>query len=364
MVEKEVQLKIQQKLENLLNESGFIKSVKINPNQQIGNLFVDLVVDVQINGNSDKFLVEVKSLGEPKQVRISIQQLKQYMEQLKSTGIMGDNIRYEENQIYGIVAAPYIAEDSANICKENNIGYIDLAGNCYLKFGNIFIERKEFPNPYKEKRIVKSIFTPKASRILRVMLLNPKKNWQLGELAREADISIGQAYKVKERMLSLEYVNEENKNIVLKKPESLLSKWAEYYNFKKNKTNDYFSFGTPKEIENKIAEYCNKNNIKYAMTLFSGAALVSPYTRYTRVFFYIKENKDDMLNAVGLKSVESGPNVTVIEPFDDGIFYGIQNMNGVQVVSNIQIYLDLIGYKGRGEETANFLLEQKIKPLW
>ncbi|OGS38295.1 MAG: hypothetical protein A2551_08235 [Elusimicrobia bacterium RIFOXYD2_FULL_34_30] len=364
MIENEVQLKIQQKLENLLNESGFIKSIQIKPEQKVGNFSVDLVADVQINGDNDKLVVEVKSLGEPKQVRASIQQLKQYIKLIESIGIAGDIIRYEENQIYGIVAAPYITEDSANICKENNIGFIDLAGNSYLKFGKVFIERKNFPNPYKEKRIVKSIFTPKASRILRVMLLNPKKNWQLGELAKESDISIGQAYKVKERMLSLEYVNEENKSIVLKKPESLLSKWAEYYNFKKNKMTDYFSFGTPKEIENKIVEYCNKNNIKYAMTLFSGAALVSPYARYNRVFVYIKENKDDMITVLGLKPVESGPNVTILEPFDDGIFYGIQNINGIGVVSNIQLYLDMVGYKGRGEETANFLLEQKIKTLW
>ena len=65
-----------------------------------------------------------------------------------------------------------------------------------------------------------------------------------------------------------------------------------------------------------------------------------------------------------MKPVESGPNVTILEPFDDGIFYGIQNINGIGVVSNIQLYLDMVGYKGRGEETANFLLEQKIKTLW
>ena len=136
MIENEVQLKIQQKLENLLNESGFIKSIQIKPEQKVGNFSVDLVADVQINGDNDKLVVEVKSLGEPKQVRASIQQLKQYIKLIESIGIAGDIIRYEENQIYGIVAAPYITEDSANICKENNIGFIDLAGNSYLKFGS------------------------------------------------------------------------------------------------------------------------------------------------------------------------------------------------------------------------------------
>jgi hypothetical protein len=34
------------------------------------------------------------------------------------------------------------------------------------------------------------------------------------------------------------------------------------------------------------------------------------------------------------------------------------------MVSPVQVYLDLIGYRGRGEEAANVLLEQVIERTW
>lgn len=353
MTGNEIEAKIQQILEKLLSETGFVQLKQISAQQKTGKFTVDLVADIQINGEETKLIVEVKSPGEPRQVRTAIQQLREYEEQLKP-----------KNKIYVIVGAPYITGDSAQICKENGVGYIDLAGNCLLKFGKVFIERKNYPNPFKEKRIVRSIFTPKASRILRVMLSNPRKSWQLQELANESKVSLGQAYKVKKRLFELEYASEEKKNILLKRPEELLSKWSENYNFRKNKFYDYFCFGEPRDIEQKIAEYCKKNNIPYALTLFSGAALVAPYARYTRAFIYIKQKSQELASSLELKPVDSGPNITIIEPSDDGIFYGIQEINGIRVASNVQLYLDLISYKGRGEESAKFLLEQKIKPQW
>lgn len=374
MTKNEIEMGIQQTIEKLINEIGYIKLNKIFTQQRIGKFAVDIVADVQVNRESVKLIIEVKSSGEPRQVRLSIQQykeliasiqrLKECKETLKYEGIIGAIIRTKENQIYGIVAAPYITEDSARICKENGVGYIDLAGNCFLKFGKVFIERKNYPNPFKEKRIVRSIFTPKASRVLRVILSNPKKTWQLQELAKESEVSLGQVYKVKERLLDLEYADKVNKNIVLKRPDVLLSKWPENYSFRKNKLSDYFVFGEPKDIEQKVAEYCKKNNITYALTLFSGAGLVAPYARYTRAFIYIKERIQEIVDSLQLKPVDSGPNVTILQPFDEGVFYGLQEINGIQVVCNVQLYLDLVSYKGRGEEAAKFLLEEKIKPQW
>lgn len=60
----------------------------------------------------------------------------------------------------------------------------------------------------------------------------------------------------------------------------------------------------------------------------------------------------------------SGPNVTLLEPYDEGVLYGMQEIDGTNVVSDIQLYLDLKSYKGRGEEAAEFLYEQQLRKLW
>ena len=68
--------------------------------------------------------------------------------------------------------------------------------------------------------------------------------------------------------------------------------------------------------------------------------------------------------ALQLKTVETGANIVLLQPFDKGVFYDIQNIDGINIVSDIQLYLDLKSYKGRGEEAAQAIFEQRIKPKW
>jgi hypothetical protein len=350
MKELEVTDKIRDMLENLLKDIPFLELEQVLIEEASTNFRPDLVFETTTGIGRRKIVVEVKSVGEPRYVRYAIQQLKEYLAQFKDA--------------YGVVAAPYISSDTGRICRENNVGYIDLAGNCVLRFDQVNIERQNFPSMNIEKRTIRSIFTPKSSRILRTMLCNPKRSWQVQELANEAKVSLGLAFKVKERLLDLEYAREENKNICLNLPGELLNKWAENYSFRKNRMFDYFGIVEPKELERKIAEYCQDKKIPYALTLFSGAALVAPFARYTRGFVYVGNKIQEVAESVGLKEVSSGPNFTILEPYDEGVFYASRETEGIIVACDVQLYLDLIGYRGRGEESANFLLEQRIKPKW
>jgi len=53
--------------------------------------------------------------------------------------------------------------------------------------------------------------------------------------------------------------------------------------------------------------------------------------------------------------VESNGNVRFAIARSNGVFYGSRAVNGINVVSNIQLYLDLLNYPARGEEAANEL---------
>lgn len=71
------------------------------------------------------------------------------------------------------------------------------------------------------------------------------------------------------------------------------------------------------------------------------------------------------MTTLGLKEVPSGANVTLLSPYDDGVFYGgAAEVDGLRIASPIQVYLDLIGYRGRGEEAATFVLEQVVEHTW
>jgi hypothetical protein len=349
MRESEVIDRIPAQIESLLSQIPFLQIAPLKE-RPLPGLRPDMTFTATVGKRRWRIFVEAKSVGEPRQVRYAIQQLREYLTEI--------------NDGYGVVVAPYISSDTARLCKESGVGYIDLAGNCLLNFDQVYVERTNCANPSVEKRIIKSPFTRRASRLIRVMLTNAKRRWRLQELAQEADVSLGLVFKTKERLLDLEYAREENRGIILNRPRDLLQAWADNYSFRKNMMYNYFSFDEPKVTERRLAEYCEKIKLRYALTLFSGAALVAPFARYTRGFAYVGQGIRGLAESLGLKEVSSGPNFTILEPYDDGVFYGTRSIEGLEVVCDVQLYLDLVGYKGRGEDSAQFLLEQRIEPQW
>jgi hypothetical protein len=350
MKEQEIVIKIKDELERTLRDIPFVEFRNSVTQASLAGGQADLLLELKVRDNLQKVIVEVKSPGEPRIIRAAIQQLREYLDRTEGA--------------YPMVAAPYISDDTAGICKQNGVGYVDLAGNLLLNFDQLYIERKNYPNPAIERRQVRSIFSPKSSRIVRAMLSNPGRSWQVQELAREAKVSLGLASRLKERLLDLEYASEKENGLTLSRPGELLKQWANNYSFRKNKVYDYFSLDEIKELERNLSQCCERRGIPYALTLFSGAALVAPYMRYTRGFAYVGNDIQEIANSLGLKQVSSGPNFSVLEPYDQGVFYGSREIDNMRVVSDVQLYLDLAGFKGRGEESAEFLFEQRIKPQW
>lgn len=56
--------------------------------------------------------------------------------------------------------------------------------------------------------------------------------------------------------------------------------------------------------------------------------------------------------------------VTLLGAPDEGVWSGLQQAGEEPVVTDVQLYLDLAGTKGRGEEAASFILEQRLRPRW
>jgi len=79
---------------------------------------------------------------------------------------------------------------------------------------------------------------------------------------------------------------------------------------------------------------------------------------------YVGEGIDRLSQRLELKEVGSGANILLLEPYDEGVLYGCEEVDGLLVASPIQVYLDLKGFRGRGEEAAEALLEQVIMSKW
>lgn len=309
----------------------------------------DLVLKVDDSSNIERWIVcEFKNNGQPRLARTAIDQLLRYVQNIP--------------QAYPVFAAPYISPRSAEICREQGVGYIDLAGNCRLTFDNVYIFKEGKENPYSVKRDLRSLFSPKAERILRVLLSNPNMKWKTEELAKTAEVSLGQVSNVKKLLADREWID--LSDFRLKEPRKLMDEWSAAYRSQRNKRIDYYSLEKVNELESSIAEMCEDMGISYALTGFSAAARRIPMVRYQRATVYVTENVEGLVEGLGLKTVNSGANLSIWTPYDNGVLFGAEEIEGIKLVSAVQNYLDLKGDRGRGEEAAAALLEGVIEKLW
>ena len=342
--------KAEKALTDCFQSVPFVQITSFEKEEAKGDLRPDLAFRINTPDGEKIVYVELKNNGQPRYARETINKLALITQKIPGS--------------YGVFVAPYISPVSAQMCKDARIGYVDFAGNCFISFDRIFISIEGRPNPFPQSRDLRTIFSPRASRIVRVLLNDPFIAWKVDELSKRAAVSLGLVAEVKKILLDREWIAEKPVGFALMKPKELLDEWSSQYVYKRSRVLDFYSLKDESTIESELNEYCLNKKIRFAFTLFSGASRVAPHTRFNRVFAYVESATEEMQNNLGLKTVMTGPNVTLLEPYDEGVFYGRVYYDQIPVVSPIQLYLDLNSYKGRGEEAAQFLYEQEIEPLW
>jgi hypothetical protein len=254
-----------------------------------------------------------------------------------------------------------ISPRGAEICRENGIGYVDLAGNSYLSFDSFFIEKEGKPNPCTRETHLRSLFSPKSERILRVLLNAGSKPWKVADMAEEAGVSLGLVSNVKKLLEDQEWLGD---GLTLTAPDALLEAWTQNYTFTRNEVFSLYSLNEIPEIEARLDAHCRANGLPFGFTGFSGAARYAPAVRYRQVMAFVDADPEALSAELDLKPVDSGANVLILAPYDAGVLYSATDVDGTRVVSPIQVYLDLVNYRGRGEEAAEAVYAQVIRKRW
>ena len=106
-----------------------------------------------------------------------------------------------------------------------------------------------------------------------------------------------------------------------------------------------------------------------AYAAFSAADFQAPHVRQPKTWLYVREQDISLFEElVEAKRVDSGENLVVLIPNDDGVFYlgdgGTMGDNRMRCTNVVQTYVDLCYCGGRGEEAAEAVLNQRLKPEW
>ncbi len=318
------------------------------PDARVGRQIVDLLMKFRMGDKPSAFALGITSLGQPRQIREAVTRL--------------GEIRRDLPDAYALAVAPYIGPQSAALLKRSGLGYLDLSGNCYLSFDNVLIEKEGKPNPRPSTRPLKSLFAPRATRVVRVLLVDPQHVWRLEELAKAAEVSLGHAHNVVKRLEELSWVERgEHQRIQLTRPADLLDSWVDSYSYRLSDLQAYFS---PERITRKLvgdlARGAHAEGRRYAFTLHSGAALVAPNVRFPAIHCYVEGSPEPIARTLGLRPGEGEGNVYLLAPYDEGVFYAPIAKGGLPVVCLPQLYADLYHYPRRGREQAAHLRREAM----
>lgn len=350
MLERDILAQGRDAIRNCLDRVPFLKIRNIEVEPPISDRRVDFVVLAETPTGQFNLVVEAKSSGQPRIARDAVAQLESLIQVFPNP--------------YPVFLAPYISDAAARLLEREGVGHIDLAGNCRLSFGQTYIEQRGKENPFTEKRELRSLYSPKAERILRVLLTAEQQPWKVEDLAAEAGVSLGLVSKVKRLLRDREWLDPEAGGIRLRDPEEALAEWAREYRYAKHTRTDYYAFESGSELEAAVIEAARACGQRTALTGFSAAARYAPAVRYRRSMVYCDGDPGCLAEELGVKPVSSGANLTIIQPYDVGVFYGVQERDGLPVVSPIQTYVDLVQQAARGEEAADALFREVIQSRW
>ncbi|MEK7668550.1 MAG: type IV toxin-antitoxin system AbiEi family antitoxin [Gemmatimonadota bacterium] len=316
----------------------------------------DILVRLRVAGQSWRLVAEVKREGHPKQVRMAALQLNDIMSRLPGSAV------------YGVVLAPFISERSADACREAGVGYVDLAGNCRIAFDHVFLETRGAENPRRTRRDLRSLFTPKAGRVLRVLLDGPARPWKVAELSAVARVSFGHVSNVRKRLVEEEWAAADRAGLRLTRPDDLLHAWGRAYRPSLRARETLYTALHGERLDAAVRAALGEAGMGLHLVVasFSAARWLAPYARQATTFFYADAVGREVAHRhLQLEPAARGENVVIEEPEEDDVFVArLEPAPGIWCSGAVQTWLDLSASGERGREAADHLLRERLLPAW
>jgi hypothetical protein len=342
-------------LRQVLAEVPFL-TLTPSPSDQPMPPRADFTVALDVAGDHWLLVGEVKHLSQPRHVREAAYNLRHHL------------LALPNRKAYGVLVAPYLSEESIAVLRSESLGYLDFAGNCFLSFGSVFIERRGAPNPAIRRRGLREVFAPKASRVLRILLQDPDQPWRVIDLAKSAGVSLGQVSNVRRALLDREWAYVDAGGLQLKDPSVVLDAWRTEYQAPVAEEKHYYTLLHGESLDTALRTAFATADADQHLLLasFSAARWLAPFARMAGHFFYADSAGHALLKgALQLDNVTRGANVTIIEPKDDSVFIGrTQPVDALWSTGPLQTYLDLWNAGERGREAADHLRANTLEPSW
>jgi len=200
-------------------------------------------------------------------------------------------------------------------------------------------------------------FATKSTRLARRLLSCPDRSWKQAELVEQTGLNAGLVSRLLNHFVRIGWATGQRADWRLTDPDALLDAWAEADDWAKRTT--LFQYSTlERDLDALARRTVGLPGVHVALTQWFAAQLRYAYAEVPVVSAYVDRLPGtDALEELGFNEVLSGGRVWLILPDDPGVFQAGQVVNDLPLVSDVQIYLDLLQVGLRGPDQAKALRE-------
>lgn len=276
----------------------------------------------------------------------------------QNNGYLENNIRSERS----LIVADYLSPRSRQVLVDSNVSYIDTTGNIRIFNDNpgLFIEASGAQtSPWAETAPLRSLKGRGAGRAVRA-LVDTRPPFGVRELGTKTNVPIATLSRVIDLLERDAIVERADDGGVLSVDwTNAIRRWSQDYELRRSNTVD--SYLEPRGLT-VLRDKLRRAQSGYAITASLAADWFPPIAPTQVAAIYVR-NSGVFAKEIGLRPVDSGANVLLIEPFDKVVFERTMRFGELVTAAPSQVAVDLLTGPGRepseGEELLRWMRENR-----
>ena len=297
----------------------------------------DALIELEWSGEVQRFAVEFKSLGTPKQVEFALQQVRRYTKNLP--------------EVAPLIIAPYLRQELLEQLVLEEVSGIDLSGNYAVVIpGRWLVIRTGSKNQFPSSAPIKNVYRGKSSLISRALMLRSKFSTATTikkELEWLAPVTLPTISKVL-KALEEELIIERDKQIKVIQPDRLLDNLLRNFERPKSRLVRQGKLGLMPALTERMNKNARKSGTIYAANSPTQYTVLPSSESITRLY---TSSIEGLLQGLEFDTSTRFPDIELVETSDLGVYYDRRQRGELFWTSPLQVYLDL-ATSGKRERQA------------